>query len=297
MQMALWDSLYNIVLLAFWFKVWNSGRDESVFNPDLFYLNRFCDTVIGGLRPLLLGLSARGTALVVWAALLILRGLVVPNELAARSLRFGLIVGAVHLSSPLWYPVFAALSFAVFLFKLWAVAAFVALGGDSGFVRGEDTIFRLTRPFSEITVTLRPWALVVWGAILGLVLSSGAVSSSAGSALSTFLRSDSGASVLTALVAGTKLMLCSLTAWVEALGVLPRVMLWLILGSWLAALTSAPRLADLCQEWIGLLLGPFRLYRIRVGIFDLSSLVFLLVFPIVQALLLSVLAEAYGRLL
>jgi len=52
----------------------------------------------------------------------------------------------------------------------------------------------------------------------------------------------------------------------------------------------------LCRDWINLLLGPLRRYPVKIGMFDLSPIIFFFAIGIAHTLLMSVIFAAYNTL-
>ena len=99
-----------------------------------------------------------------------------------------------------------------------------------------------------------------------------------------------------ALTSLFKLLMLALIGWVQLLPMLQSLMLLLIIGSWVSMFAQSHNLAMLCRDWINLLLGPLRRYPLRIGMFDLSPIVFFFAIGLVHAILMSILVAAYNSL-
>jgi uncharacterized protein YggT (Ycf19 family) len=51
-----------------------------------------------------------------------------------------------------------------------------------------------------------------------------------------------------------------------------------------------------CREWTDTLLGPLRRYPLRIGMIDLSPLIYIVVLGLVQGFLHAILLSSYVRI-
>jgi uncharacterized protein YggT (Ycf19 family) len=72
--------------------------------------------------------------------------------------------------------------------------------------------------------------------------------------------------------------------------------LFVIAGHWIGMATNASNLGWMCAEWLDHLLGPLRRYPIRIGMFDLTPLVFFFGLGLLQSALFRVLEGAASLL-
>jgi uncharacterized protein YggT (Ycf19 family) len=292
MNFSTWDTLFNLLLVTFWFRVWTDESDRNVhFNPYLAPVARLSRTVLHFLEPVFLGLRPRAVALIAMLVVITFRALVAPRQ-AEWILTLGLdrqpVVGSLpHILA------FSAISFGCFLFRLWGISLlFTWVGAHRSQEHPVSMLHYLSRPFSDVRIGMRPLVLLVYGAVLILLLDQfgqpartafglpGALSWSGDAAVSSFF----------------KLLILAIAAWVQLLPVLQSLMLMLIIGSWISMFTHSHGLAMLCRDWINVLLGPLRRYPIRIGMIDLSPIVFFFVIGLAHALLMSIIVAAYNSL-
>lgn len=294
MRFGTWDLVFNLLIFLFWFRVWNADDREVVFNPHLSPLGRFADAAVDFLRPVFFGLEGRLIALIALLFLIVLRAAAVPDR-ALWSLTLGVErhVDTASIPSAI---LFSLLSFAVFLFKLWGLSLIYVRGPDGvGVDRTAAALHRLAKPFTDIRLELRPWCLLAAGmALVALIDRAGfpaPVRPRASPSLPVILHWQSGIPALAA-----RLALLSLAGWVSVLSVLQSFMILLIIGSWAAMFTGSPGIMLFCREWMDLILGPLRRYPLRLGMFDLSPILFFIGLMVVQNVLFNILMTAFRAL-
>ena len=272
MQMGIWDSLVNLVLLVFWLRLWTRSDDRNlVFNRYLAPFDRAASLVTDFLRPVCLGAPPQVAAAAVLVFVIVLRGLAVPDRASwLLTLGFDRVADTGHVGTRI---AFSALSFGVFLFKLWSLAVLYAGSRARAFREQPVTaLAHLSRPLSLLHVEWRPLALFGFGILVAALLDVGghAIPRSTLAVLPVGLHWQADAPVVTAL----KLALLALAAWVQVLPVIQSILFLLILGSWISMFTGSDGLIVLCHDWITLLLGPLRRFPLRLGLFDLTPIVF-----------------------
>jgi uncharacterized protein YggT (Ycf19 family) len=190
---------------------------------------------------------------------------------------------------------FSMLSFGAFLFRLWGVSLlFTWAGAGRSQEHTVSMLHYLSRPFSDIRIEWRPLVLTLYGAVLVVLLSR--FGRPAPPELTMGLPGSlvwTGGRVLSS---GIKTVILTLTAWVQLLPLLQSLMLLLIIGSWISMFTHSQSLAMLCRDWIHLLLGPLRGRPVRIGMFDLSPILFFFAIGIAHTILMSILVGAYNTL-
>jgi uncharacterized protein YggT (Ycf19 family) len=302
MQFTTWDTLFNIIILLFWYRVWSTDARATALNPYLASLHRLSNAVLGFLKPALFFLSERMVAVAAVVFLLVLRAFAAPRE-AFNPTQFydgwrldmnieKHLPGADSINA---FLLFSVLSFALFLFKLWGLSL-IYVRRDT-YVHSEnttDTFYHLSRPFSRARYEWRPGILVVVGILLALVLHF------VGPTL--FRHSEHKLAILPnhGAIDGMLVLRCAVTAlaaWVGALSVLIQLVIVFIIGSWVGMFTGHQGVIVFCREWMDLLMGPLRKYPMRIGMIDLSPLVFIVGVHIVQLFLLNILWNSYNRLL
>lgn len=291
MQYGTWDTLFNILVLLFWFGLWTPDDIRRLyFNPFLAPLARASGSAIQFLRPVFFGLSARWIAATAIVFLLLLRGLAAPAQPEAWIIRFGFIERQPAASSIPASLAFSLISFAIFIFKLWGLSLIFARGRQMVADHASQTLHELAQPFTGLRPELRPITLLGFGIVIATLLNlAGAPSDSP---LAAFTQSGTAGPALILRYA-----ISSLAAWVDLLLLLRSMLLVLIIGSWIAMFTGAQGIGAFCREWTDLLLGPLRRYPIRVGMLDLTPLVFLLAIQyLIYPILMGILVVAYGAI-
>ncbi|MBL7077351.1 MAG: YggT family protein [Kiritimatiellae bacterium] len=292
MNFSTWDTLFNLLLIAFWFRIWTDDEDRNVhFNPYLAPIARLSRTVLRFVEPVFLGLRPRVVAVIAIGLIITFRALVAPRQ-AVWMLTLGLdrqpLDGALpHVIA------FSALSFGCFLFRLWGISLlFTWVGAHRSQEHPVSMLHYLARPFSDVRIDLRPLFLLLYGAALIILLDRFGAPVRMGFGLPGTLV-WSGAEAVPSFL---KLVVLAIAAWVQLLPLLQSLMLMLIIGSWISMFTHSQGLALLCRDWINLLLGPLRRYPIRVGMFDLSPIVFFFVIGLAHALFMSIIVAGYNAL-
>ena len=293
MQFGMWDSVFNMLVLILWFRIWTRDGDRNVaFNPYLVPLDRMSGTLLGFLRPAFFGLPSQVLSLIVVGFLLAFRGLAVPDKMMWH-ISMGFERQAAV--SGVWPGIaFSFLSFGVFLFKIWGVAVIYVRGRGVPSERGDAALCYLSRPLTFLAVELRPIVLLVMGILLaGAVDAAGqpAIQPTTPGVLATIDWQSIAPGVLV-----LKLALIALAGWVQVLNFLSAAMIVLIIGSWIAMFASSQEFVMLCREWTDFLLGPLRNRPLRVGMLDLTPLIFFFLVGIIYTSLLRLLQAGLSAL-
>ena len=283
MQFGPWDTLFNVGLFILWFRIWCVEERTQFFNPYLAPLDRASRSVIDFLRPVFFGAPPRLIALFSLVLLLALRAAALLPR-APGELRLGFEVAAPDTGSIVSSLVFSLLSFSLFLFKLWGFSLLYDRARNvSALDRTIGTLHSLARPFSDLRIVWRPLALLGFGVGIGLLVNVAGVTDRAWQGLP--------ASVMLA-----RLVISSLAAWVSILMLLRSFVVALIIGSLVSMFAGAPAIMQVCREWVDTLMGPLRRYPIRIGMFDLTPLVFIFVVGFIYAVLMMMLLGSYSTL-
>jgi uncharacterized protein YggT (Ycf19 family) len=282
MRFGMWDTLFNLVLVLLWLRIWAADSRELLFNPFLSPVARIQTAIIEFLKPVLPFLSARIIAAVALVFLMAFRGLAVPRN-ADWVIRLGFLPVAADPASIRSGLSMSALSFGVFLFSLWGISLlYVTTYGRARRGPAPEAVFLASRPFTTLPASLRPPVLLALGMLLVLVLAplAGAPAVAADVAPR-------------ALALSLRAVLVTLSTWVALLPLIESLLILLIIGSLVSTFTGSPALAGFCHEWISLLIGPLSRYPLRLGLFDLTPLVFIFVLRVVHLFLVSILWRSY----
>lgn len=285
MQSGAWDTLFNAVLLLFWFAAWNASGRAALFNPYLGPLHRWADAVTGRLGTWMGTRSPRVTAAGVFMLLLLGRSAVVATGWT-WPLPMGFIEGRLqggHLLSALLY---SPLSFSLFLFRVWSLSLiYVHVRRGVSLNNTSDTLAAVSRPLTDVRMDLRPLVLLGFGMAIALVLQFAAGGRPAGVP-----------PAMVVALALARAFVVTLAAWTSVLLLLRSILVVLIIGSWVSMFAGSHGLMIMCREWLDFFLGPLRSAPLRIGMIDLTPLVMIFALGWVHTLIMSVLTHSYLRL-
>ncbi len=296
MNFGIWDLFFNLFLLAFWIHFWSPAARATLGNPYLAAMRRMTDAVVRFLRPAFLVLPDRAIAGLAIVILLLLRAFSAPRTDSGWILQLGFEWRQPLETAMGSYLVFTVLSFAIFLFQIWGLTL-IFLRTESFYEQGSisSALQAVARPFVNLPYVWRPAVLLGFGmliaaALIRLGFPTAMTPSAYLEANALWLHSGdwSGALVVRALIS-------ALAGWVGLLGILVQLMLILIIASWVGMLTQSPALSLMCRDGINMLLGPLRRYPLRIGMFDLSPIVFIFAIGFVRAFLMNALFQSYIR--
>lgn len=270
-----WDTLYNILLFVFWFRIWTHDDRTVYFNHYLSQLNRLAEGAVNFLKPVFFGLSGRSISLIALSILLALRAASYPHGALTQVDMGGFVAYSPDVSSVLSCLAFSALSLGLFLFKLWGLSLVYSWVPLSRSQPPAVVLRGMAMPFSRIQARLKPLVLVAFGCFLALMLRSLSDNASAWN------------------VSFARLIALSLAEWVDVLLLARTLMILLIIGSWISMFAASPGIAVFCREWLEFFLGPLRRYPLRLGMFDLTPLIFFFALGFVHYALKVVLANIY----
>ncbi len=283
MEFGSWDTAFNLVLLLFWYQIWAGREHADLFNPYLAPMIRIADSVMHFLRPVFFSTPREIVAAISLVFALVLRGLAVPTE-SAGTVAIGFEIRTPY-DGEIWSCILLSfLSFGVFAFKLWGISLIYVHGRQaSRFNHASSTLYSLARPFADMPRQWRPVVLLVTGTALGILLDLAGVPPPGAPA-----------------AAGTgHLIQCVISAvagWVNVLMILQSALIVLIIGSWISMFMASHGLMFFCREWIDLILGPLRRYPMRIGMLDLTPIVFFFGVSIVHGILQGILWRSYQGL-
>ena len=261
MNIGIWDSLYNIILLLFWNIIWTTDGFDMVRNPLLSPIIKLQNKTIDFLKPILPFMPHQIIAATAFIFLIVFRGITIPPG-AEWELILGIGGATIQDGSILTKIIFSFLSFAIFIFKIWALSLiYIKTKQQASYNTNTDALFSLAKPFSFITITIRPVVIFIFGMLI---------------AYSLMIFGSSDQSTSTLLVTITQLAVLSLSGLVSVLGIIRHLTAIMIIGSLFAAFAAAPQIQRFCREGIDTLIGPMRRHPIRIGMFDLTPIIFLL---------------------
>ena len=294
MKFGMWDSLFNFLLLLFWFRIWTRRERDLVFNRYLAPIDLAADAIMRFLNPMFFGLSERFTASVALLFVIVFRAMVVPAR-GEWVLSLGM-ARAADTTSLVPCMIFSLLSFGAFLFKLWGLA-FIFVRRERHAVSDQAAVVLhyISRPFTNIRVRVRPFVLLAFGMLLAAALDAAGARPVPAPAAPAFQAALQWQQEPVAVL-GVKLAIIALAGWVELLSLLQSILLMLIVGSWISAFASAYGFAMFCREWIDLLLGPLRNHPIRVGPVDLTPIIFFFLVGFAYTILMTILTAGYNAL-
>jgi len=286
MQFSTWDTFFNLVLLIFWFQVWNKGERRAYFNPFLASLAHLSNSAVSYVRPVFVGVRDNIIAAFIVAFLIVFRALLVSRG-AIWGIAIGFHMSRAVTSNLLGCVVFSVVSFGFFLFQIWAISLiYVQKRHPTAASHPVETIDVLSRPFTDIPAHLRPVSLLAYGSVLVILLARFGV---------PVTMSMQGA-LVPPLSSMLQTPICALAAGVDMLLVLRGFLIVLIIGSWVSMFSMSPGVTNFCREWMDLMLGPFRRYPLRVGMIDLTPLVAIFAVQFVHQLLQYILLRGYLQL-
>jgi uncharacterized protein YggT (Ycf19 family) len=263
------DLLFNIVVMLFWIRAWESGRQMALSdNPYLAGIRSITQPVLELPTRLLPWHSTRPTAWCCWLGLIVFRGLVLPmaNPDAFRmwQVTWGFMVFTPH-AAPEWLAaygiIFSLASFAAFLFQVWIVALLYS------------SVRQPERPAEFLQAIAAPWpryaafgrALIIVGAgaaTVGLLyFAAGGPSPQEPSFLARPIWW-----IVRELVNG-------LASAANVLIALRSLMIVVLIGTWVALFGGSESMLEVCREWLDFLLWPFRRFQLQVAMFDLTPII------------------------
>ena len=277
MNIGIWDSLYNLILLLFWNRIWSTDSFDMIRNPLLAPIVRIQNKVIGFLQPVLPFLPKQIIAATVLFFLIAFRGVAIPPT-TEWSLMFGLRGASIQSGGILTNILFSLLSFAIFTFKIWAISLiYIKTKKQAAYSNNTDALFHLSKPFSLLEISIRPLVIMIFGILIAyglLTIGSNQLNISA------------------LLVTLTKLAILSLSGLISILPIIRQLIILMIIGSLISSLISSHHIHAFCREGIDTLIGPMRRYPIRIGMFDLTPIVFIFLLDIIWQILNGILFNA-----
>ncbi len=289
--MKFWDMLFNMGLFLLWFRFWNRPGRTAYFNPFVGVVERAGYSVVGFVRSAFPFLPDLTAALLAFLFLLAFRAVLFLYLVGTYSAEWHLGFGIVGQGLPSvvsrtfgGYFFLSLLSFGVFLFYIGSLSLiYVRPGQGTSMGHPEEALAAYASPLTRLRPEFRPFTLLASGMALTLALVAISPLS-----FGMFLGGP--------FVATVKLTVSAMLGWVASLHILLMLVMGLIIGSWVSMFSGSMGLASFCRNWLDMFLGPMRRYPIRIGMLDLSPIVFFLVLQLIAGLLQSVLQGVYDRL-
>lgn len=286
MKLSMWDILFNMLLLALWMREWAYRERQTLFNPYLETVKRSSDSVLEPMRAAL-GLSRmRVVLIIIGAILLAMRALLIIND-SSWLTGIGREIIKPHTGDFMPAFMLSVFSFAIFLFNLWGMSLIYCRGSECH-VSGHpvETLFFAAKPFTSIPVKMRPVALLAYGMLLGAAIHL--FPASVGTVRPEY-------SSLARIV--PRLVISALIGWTMMLSVLLNLLFAFIILSWVSMFTGSMNLAMFTRDWIDAIIGPFRHNRFRIGMLDLTAIIFFIAVGFIQQLLINILIRSYQSFL
>lgn len=287
MNFATWDTLFNLLLLVLWLRFWTRNDRRAGYNPYLDMVIRSSDLLLVPMRNAL-GLRDMRIVLLICAFFLMAaRAMLLIND-PAWNLHIGLEQLKPNTGSLPPAFLLSLLSYAFFLFNIWALSLIYCRGTQMQ--TGSHPVEALhvaARPFSLLPAQWRPVALLVCGVLLGGILHMfpSAIAQTGPAGLSSAGRDI------------PRLMISAMLEWTFVLRTLLNILFIFIILSWIATFSGSMNLMMFCRDWIDSIIGPMRHQRFRIGMIDLTAIVFFLVVGFVQTLLSGILINTYRSFL
>ena len=293
MQFGTWDTIFNMLLMIFWLKIW-VGKDRAFFfNPYMAAIGRWMDAVSTFLRPAFFGLSDRIVAAISLAFLLALRGAAAPRAPSAWLLRLGFEIRQVASPSIAVAIAFSFLSFGIFIFKLWAVSLFYLRDRARPSSHSSSALYLVARPYTGLSPALRPAVLIIFGMLLAASLNVAGAIPPGLKMLISGVPAHPLTSGISSVAFGIRCAVSSLGGLVDALTVLQHAVILFVIGSLVSSFTGSGGMMAFCRDGLDMLMGPLRRRPIRIGMLDLTPIVFLFVISLIQGFLYVILERTY----
>lgn len=256
-------------------------------------LTSFSNSAIRFLRPVFFGTPDRIIATIAFVFLIILRGMAIPAD-ADWSLMLGFQrgVNGPDLASCM---IFSILSFFVFMFNIWSLSIIYVRTRSTPNDSAGGAIFQFARPFTDIRPELRPVILLAAGIGLSALLDLfGHPVMEIYQGIS--IQGNIGWQTTEWPAVLAKLSIIAIAGWAQILAIIRQFIIFLIIGSWISMFTASSQMQVFCREWLDFLLGPIRRYPIRIGMIDLSPIVFFFIVGFIHSLLLAILINSFNKL-
>ena len=282
MSLEFIDLLFNVVVMLFWVRLWNRKPTGLRSNPYLAKADSMTQPVLDIFQGHNRSASCTGTAFGLWLALILFRGMALPwagaeRILQAWVLRLGfetLLPVSVAFATLPTCILFSFFSFAVFLFKVWGLSMLLLAG-----LRGNGTsspvaefLHILSKPLSLFKPSWQPGILLGYGTMVILLMQL----------VQPGMSHDLLASFSALLLYLAQNGVSAAAGIVNLLMPLQSLLLILIIGSWVSMFGGGGTLTIRCQEWLEIILHPFRRLPLHLGPFDLTPILAFIAFGVLH---------------
>lgn len=279
--------LTNALLLVLWLRLLPQRDEKAFFNPYIAGGLNLADRLVRFLQPVLGVLPPYAVAAAVLVFLLAFRGVAAAGAGLDWFEPIGLWRFAAPLRSPSRCLLFSLVGFLWLLHRLWTLDwVLTLLRRRRRETRASAALAALAMPVSALPPLVRGFFLLLLGAGIGAALAwiglpAAPLSETAGALLRPPVPTDS----------LPVLLVFSLGAIADVLGVASQLVLLFILLSFLGALLRSQPALTIGNEGIDLLVGSVFSSPLQVGGFSLAPILFFLGAGFLHSLLLSILLQ------
>lgn len=280
-----WELLTNIIIFSFWIRLWIK-ENSIILNPYLAGICKLPDMIINFLSPAFRKLNYKLMVIILFFILIFLRGVIFFSIHQKSEIPWVITFGLQNwkLDSPSGFVIMSIGSILTFILKLWMLSLFYIYGRKDIYY-SSDSYYALEQAAAPLTYLRKYSQRFITTIILNLIfifivliiLSKNNIKFLLYHPFETLISSFLSISI----------------EFANLLLVISRLVGILIIGSWVAIFTSSVSLAQLCSDWIELLMGPLGKYKIRIGILDITPIIFfitiqLLIYPAVILILTTI---------
>ncbi len=288
------DLLFNLILIAFWIRLWARANRDSFFNPYVYMAMSPSDKALEFLDPVIGRLPDIAKSVIVILFLFVLKCLLLsslPSNSTLLPLTFG-ISRVADISDLTNCAIASAISLGITLFYLWALSMIYTLNRSFS-NRASNALQAVSQPVSSLPLSIQPIFLILFGCLLtALIDLTGLPADIHGAVLNVTLGWE--AEPLAMLF--TKLALVSLAGFIGIINLITTSLIVLIIASWIGMMTARGELSAISREFIDMLMGPMRRYPIMIGMMDITPIIFLMVLGYLYDFLMRILSTSIQAL-
>lgn len=286
--MDLADNIWNLLLVVFWFGIWNGKQRSIVFNPYVARIEAMTGRIAYFVKPAFSLLPVQAIMVFLFILLIFLRGALFHGTAAAHNIEWGLSFGIARSISCKDVPhciVFSFLSFLLFMLRFWTLHLlyFRSLPAHPG-----ETIASIAAPFPAIRREFQPFVLLFIGMAAAVFLDlTGKIPTDyqgSGVLSVTLLPLDT-----TAINLLSRILLVSLAGCLQILPILSLTIIVLIVAFWISLLLQKQDLFKIASDWSQFFLYPLRSrINLIIGTLDLVPILFVLLASFSYSLLITI---------